>query len=103
MRGTRHARERILRCEARDFLLERKAPFHRARLARCPGADLTVLRTRREIGVRLLDADRDHRPPHTHLALERLPVEAQGRLRITLELLALGAFEIGVEDEAAHV
>src|SRR6187401_2258762 len=44
VRRTRHARERVFRGKARDFLLQRKASFHRSRLTRGPGADLAVFR-----------------------------------------------------------
>ena len=86
-------------------LLERLAIRQGLRLQRGPGTDLAAARTTGEVGIRLLvlqlACDTFH--AHLHALAQLLPVEAQGDLRVRLDLAALVALVIGVEAEAAFV
>ncbi len=77
--------------------------LHRPRLVRGPGAELGRAGPRGEIGVGLGVADRRDRPANPHLPPQGLPVEQQGRRRMRRQLAALGALQVGEEDEAVGI
>src|SRR5690606_5883439 len=91
---SRHGTDSELRGEFGDALLERETPFKLARLFRRPGADLARPVPGREIGIGRRRIDLLDDTFDTHLPLQRLPVEAEGRLRIGEEGLTLPAFEV---------
>ena len=104
VRRTRHFRECVFRGVFRDLALEDETAFHRTRLRRGPGADLAVLRRAWRNRRRLPHRSPVPTEPRTRTCLRTaLPVEAQRGMRLAQQLAALGAFEIGVEDEAARV
>ena len=70
------------------------------RLLARPGADLAAARPRLEIIVGLAVSDDRDRTADPNLASEALPVEQRRRLAARQDGSALGAVEIGVEDEA---
>src|SRR5690349_5393536 len=65
--GTWYGAEGKLRRVPGNLLLQRESPLQRARLARCPGADLAVFGPSREIGVCVTVADLNHRAANPHL------------------------------------
>src|SRR5690606_7787837 len=69
-------------------------------LQRSPRADLASPRTSREVLVGFLVADLDDRPLDTDLRQQRLPGEAERRVRVGAHLRCLAALEVGVEHEA---
>src|SRR5258706_631448 len=99
----RDFRERVLRSQFGDALFELPAFLHGPRLRGRPGADLTVLWPACEIGVGLRFADPRHRTADADLLSLRLPVKAERRERLSAELDALGAFQIGVEDKTVPI
>src|SRR5260370_32028479 len=56
------------------------AAGERLRLIRGPGADLTVARPAREIGVSLLPGDQFDRTPDDNIAVQRLPHKTKPRV-----------------------
>src|ERR1700754_2593600 len=74
-RRTRHIADYISCRDLGDRLLEREAAFQGLRLLRRPGADLRLLRARREIFVRLGIGDRRPVAADTPLPFQRLPVK----------------------------
>jgi hypothetical protein len=68
-----------------------------------PGADLRHARAGGEIAVRLIRRDRLDTSAQPDLALQRLPIERQRRLRRCAQFPALHAVDVRVEDEAALV
>ncbi len=72
-------------------------------LRRGPGAQATAQRTHLVVGVGFLGSDLLDVAFDAHLALQRRPEEGHGRPRIGRQLLALGAFVVGEEGEAALV
>src|SRR6185437_7653521 len=81
--------------------LQRGARLQRPRLLARPGADLRQARAGVEIEIarRLVDAADGAAKPR--LPAQRFPVEQRRRLRLRLDLAALGALGIGVEHQAA--
>ena len=70
------------------------------RLVGSPCAEPGVAAAAREIGVCLLVAHALDRPFDTHLPSQRLPMKKERGSRIFGDLATLGAFVVGVEDEA---
>src|SRR5690606_11251517 len=100
-RRARHLPALVAPFELGDARLEHGALRQRARLLRCPGADLRKPRPGREIGVRLFRRDRARLSLDAHLAEQAFPVEAERGMGIRQQLLTLPALEVGIEDEAA--
>ena len=94
----------VLALEAARHFVE--ASFKRFTAVEGPGlvgspcAELGVAAAAREITVCLLIAHLLDRPFDTHLAAQRLPMEKKSGSRIFRDLATLGAFVVGVEDEA---
>src|SRR5262249_45083907 len=96
----RHLADHILGGHRRDALFQRKAAFQRSRLVGRPGADLAAARSRCEVGVGLLRHDLRDRPFEANLAPQRLPVKQQRSLGVRVQLLALAAVAVRIENEA---
>ncbi len=84
-------------------LLQRKAPFERARLLRSPGADAATERARIVILVRLGIGNHLDFPPQADLSAQRFPVKTHGCLFLAENFLSLPALEIRVEDKASGI
>src|SRR6185312_16645240 len=97
--GPGHFAQRIFGGVFGDLSLERPAPHHGARLRRGPGPDLAVLGARGEIGVGFRGADFAHRASHPHRPAQALPMEIERGMGISSELIALGAFLVGIKDK----
>src|SRR5436190_7223278 len=100
---TRHVSDRIFGRIEGDRSLESETRFERARLLRRPGTDPAVARARSKIGVGFSIAYHFDQASDPHLAVQRLPMEAQSRFLRREKLTSLLAFEIGVEHEAALI
>src|SRR5882672_12076135 len=85
----------------RETALQHLAVGQRLGLVGGPGADLAVARPAREIGLRLLLGNRHDSALDPDLPRQRLPVEAQRRPRVGVELVRFAALQVGVEDKAA--
>ena len=97
--GAARCRDRISRCRVRS-LFRMPAGFRAARIASKP---------RRRSARRAGGSRNRRRPPRldraaqADLAVERFPVKQEGGLRLRLQLAALPAAGIGVEDETLGV
>src|SRR4249919_3100877 len=94
-----------LRLEPGQPLFEGGTRVERLRLLRSPCPQLAAARTAGEVGVGFGVAYDFHRPFHAHLdaVAHARPVEQQRGMRISLQLAALAAVEMGVEDETARI
>ena len=66
-----------------------------------PRADAAAARARRVVLVRLRVGDGLHGALDAHLQLQRLPEQAERRVRVRRQLARLAALQVGVEHEAA--
>src|SRR4249919_1333404 len=94
-----------LRFEPGQPLFEGGTRIERLRLLRSPCPQLAAARTAGEVGVGFGVGHDFHRPFHAHLdaIAHARPVEQQRGMRIGLQLAALAAIEMGVEDETARI
>src|SRR6266850_3974310 len=103
VRRPRHSTDDVPGRDRGDALFQGKPALQRARLVRGPGADLAAAIAGREIGVGLSGRNRRHRTFQADLPAQRLPVKQQRRLGMGLQVQALAAFRVGVDDETRGV
>src|SRR5690348_18307740 len=70
----------VLRTHVLVLLLELGPARKRPRLVRCPGTELRIPASAREIGVRFFARDNAHRAFDADLSPQRLPVKKQCRM-----------------------
>src|SRR5262249_8941238 len=94
---------RVLLVEVVEPLGEELVAVERPALARGPGAELALAGPAREVRVRFLLGHVLDGTLDAHLLAEIRVVDAERGAGVLLELVALAAGAIGVEDEAARV
>ncbi len=103
MRRPRDGADREFGGVERDRLLQGMAALERRRLLAGPGPDLREAWAGRKIGIGLGITDPRHRAPQPDLPIGRFPMKQHGGFGAAVELAALLASDVGVEDKAALV
>ena len=101
--GPRHRAFAVLRPQPLDPLLELAPPAHDLALPRRARRELRAGRPRFEVAVGLVDRHALDEALDANLAAELVPVEAERRVWVLLQLAALAALVARVEDEALLV
>ena len=99
---TRHLADRIFEGVSADLFHKLGPAFERAGLARGPGTDARIARTAGEVRVGFGLANHADGAADTNLTAQGFPVEEQRRPGLAQKLDALGALEVGEEDEAVR-
>ena len=86
----------------RQSALRTSRGVERARLIRCPGAELQIPRRASQNRRRPRRRDALDRAFNPHLAAQRLPMEQQGALGLPASSRGLAAFRFGVKHEAVR-
>src|SRR5665213_437872 len=100
---SRHGANGVFRGVERDRFLEGEAALQALRLLARPGADLGLLRPRREISIGVGVADALDGSTHADLPVDRFPMEHQRRLRARVQLLPLLAFNVRIAVSYTHL
>src|SRR5262245_33246268 len=78
-------------------ILKNRSRLNPIELVRCPSGKLAVTQALRPVCVRLLGADKLHGSLHSHLFVQRVPMEAQCSSRVLGKFAPLAALRVRKE------